>query len=216
MNNDRFDDLARSLATRHSRRSVVQSLGAAMLGTAGFIGLRGMASAAPRDKVGICHRVGDGTYRYIEVDRNAVSAHEGHGDFLAREAGDSCEPIVVDACPNAVLAGAGGPDQAILVDDGLQVFVNGVPVFADGDLNNAGPVGPVQLGAVQDGDVIRVVASDTTTPRFCGGGQVIDAFTLYCPSTGKSQVLLANTINATTGGQPCGNVFYDESFTVTF
>lgn len=44
------------------------------------------------DTVGICHRTGSETnpYVYIEVNRNAVRAHEGHGDLIGVASAAEC------------------------------------------------------------------------------------------------------------------------------
>jgi len=84
MDSDRFDALTRSLGQRRDRRSVVRSFGAAAIGAVGLIGLKGVASAEPGAKVGICHRTGSESnpYEYITVSVNAVPAHEAHGDTV--------------------------------------------------------------------------------------------------------------------------------------
>lgn len=83
MDSNRFDDLTRTLGTRRDRRSAVKLFGAAALGAAGVIGLRGSGGAAPSDKVSICHLTDDGTYNYISVSANAIPAHAAHGDVIA-------------------------------------------------------------------------------------------------------------------------------------
>jgi hypothetical protein len=76
-----FDALSKSLAAGSSRRSLLRGLvGAA---TGGAIAMAGRdALAAPPSKVGICHRDGQGRYRYQEVSWNAAPAHEAHGDAI--------------------------------------------------------------------------------------------------------------------------------------
>jgi hypothetical protein len=120
-----------------------------------------------------------------------------------------CTPYV---CDNAVLAGAGGSTEEFLVDDDLEVFVNGVSVFVDNS-ELADFLSPIALGPLVNGDTVRVVASNSTLAQWCTeGGEFLDKITLYCPSTGKSQVINPTTIVQNAGG--CGHVFFDQTVPV--
>jgi hypothetical protein len=114
-------------------------------------------------------------------------------------------------CANAVLAGGGGSTSFFLVDDDVEVFVNGVSVFADNN-ENATEIQPIELGPLSGGDTVRVVASDTTTPQYCPGSVHLDPVMLYCPATGTSQVINPDTIRGQV--QECGEVFFDQTITV--
>jgi len=116
MDNQRFDELTRTLATGASRRRVLQGLmGGAAAGVFGLLGTGG--ADAKRDKVkktkpakvAICHTTGSATnpYAYISVSERAVKAHEAHGDVIAPDlatdlahcggCGQACD-APVDAC----------------------------------------------------------------------------------------------------------------------
>ncbi len=77
MEHQRFDDLARTMATGTSRRAVLRG---ALGGALAAVGLRSGA-AARADKVDICHGTGNGSYHWINVSVNALEAHLAHGDF---------------------------------------------------------------------------------------------------------------------------------------
>lgn len=229
-----FDALSRTLATGTSRRSLLRGLAGAAV--AGMLVDRHVA-AQPQPKVGICHRNGEGQYRYQEVNGNAVPAHEAHGDAIAPdfssdanhcggcgitcadgytcEAGSCAEatpppPLV---CNSVVLAGSNGADSEVFVDDDLEVFVNGASVFLDNNELST-DILPIALGTRTNGDTLRIVASNSTDPTFCTFGfSHLDAMTLYCLDTGSTQVINPSDIY----GQPaggCGNIFFDQTFTV--
>lgn len=42
----------------------------------------------PQDKVDVCHVTGNGSYHLIEISKNALATHMGHGDVLPDEYGD--------------------------------------------------------------------------------------------------------------------------------
>jgi len=42
----------------------------------------------PLDKVDVCHRTGNGSFHEINISRNALAAHLGHGDVMPDEYGD--------------------------------------------------------------------------------------------------------------------------------
>ena len=114
-------------------------------------------------------------------------------------------------CTNAVLVGAGGSTSSFLVDDDVEVFVNGVSVFADNN-ENVTRIQPIALGPLRGGDTVRVVASETANPQFCPGAFQLDPVTLYCPARRTSQVINPNTVRGIS--QVCGEVFFDRTITV--
>jgi hypothetical protein len=83
MDDHPFDTLTRALAAGASRRTVLRRLAGGLLGGAAVA--RGLppVAAQPQPKVAICHLDGQGRYRYQEVNGNAVSGHEAHGDAIA-------------------------------------------------------------------------------------------------------------------------------------
>ena len=118
----------------------------------------------------------------------------------------------VAGCPNAFLTGGPGM-QVVFVDDDLEVLVNGATVLVDDDeLASFHP--PIPLGAVANGDTVRVVASNSTTPLWCfNGEEILGPLYLFCPTTGETQTLDADGVPLQPAGG-CGHVFYDEGFTV--
>jgi hypothetical protein len=96
MDDRTFDDLARALGSGRSRRGLLKAIGGAALGMVGASATsRGVFANA--GKVGICHVDGQGRFRHISVNANAVSAHLAHGDYLADIAND---PDNCGACGN--------------------------------------------------------------------------------------------------------------------
>ncbi len=91
MDGQRFDSLARAMATATSRRDVL--LGALAGGFGALIGGGRRAGAKPQ-KVAICHFTDDPAHPYevISVAQPAVQAHLGHHDSLLSE---------VECCTNA-------------------------------------------------------------------------------------------------------------------
>lgn len=81
MDQERFDQMTRALASGQSRRGVLKGLVGSVLG--GALAGMGLASGAAKPaKVGICHWDKDnGSYTYIEVSERAVRAHAAHGDM---------------------------------------------------------------------------------------------------------------------------------------
>jgi hypothetical protein len=201
MDSERFDGLVRSFGQSRSRRQTLRSLAGAV--TAGALGLSGSRVALANHKPSHCAHAGE----KVEAGNSGKTCCAGEG--LVVGADGRC--VVPSGCAAAVLAGGGGPTTSFLVDDDLEVFVNGVSVFVDNN-ENAGNIQPIALGSLANGDDLRVVASDTATPVFCGGATELAPITLYCLSTGTSQVIVPNRIQGS--GLPCGEVFFDQTFEV--
>ena len=116
-------------------------------------------------------------------------------------------------CPNAVLAGGPNATDPVCVDDDLEVRLNGSTVFVDDDeFATCNP--PISLGSVDNGDQLRVIASDSS---IFGGNRFLSPLHLHCPSTGAQQTLDADGHPAECcfAPQPGGVVFYDQTFTVS-
>jgi hypothetical protein len=109
---------------------------------------------------------------------------------------------------------SGGPDgmTQILVDDDLEVYVNGTMIYTDNDeLYNA--TDPISLGPINDGITVRVVASNSSDYCTAGSQELSPALYLYCPSTGAYQLLDPDGHPREAAGD-CGFAFYDVTFVV--
>jgi hypothetical protein len=199
MDSERFDGLVRSFGQSRSRRQTLRILAGAV--TAGALGLGGSRAALADHKPSHCAHEGE----------KVVTGSSGKTCCAGLVVGAGGRCVVPSGCADAVLAGAGGPTTSFLVDDDLEVFVNGASVFVDNN-ENAGNIQPIALGSLTNGDDLRVVASDTATPVFCGGATELAPITLYCLSTGTSQVINPTRIQGS--GLPCGEIFFDETITV--
>ncbi len=221
MDSRRFDALTQSLAAAKTRRGLLGSLAA--LG-AGLLGTRATEAQVTQAQCGnvICKtnpgKCNDGCVCCVYSNGNSRCRPPGQcspGSAVC-PAGEEVDPILgcvpVERCAGAVLAGAGGPDSSFLVDDDLEVLVNGVSFFVDND-ELANFIPPIALGPLANGDTVRVVASNSTLPQWCTvGGEFLDRITLYCPSTGASQVINPAAISQAAGG--CGHVFFDQTVPV--
>jgi hypothetical protein len=139
----------------------------------------------------------------------ALPANEGGACTTDNGVGGTCAggTCVANFCADAVLAGSASGAQ-VCVDDELNVSVNGTNVLDD--KGGANCLGPVALGLVTNGDQIHVVARNS--PTFCGFESLSPLY-LLCPSTGAVQTL-DPTGFAQVPNRPCGEVFYDQTFTV--
>lgn len=81
MEDRRFDEIARSLASSTSRRGLLRGAIGAVFG--GALGMAGVSRGGAQDgKALICHHTGDGRYILINVSINAVPDHASHGDLI--------------------------------------------------------------------------------------------------------------------------------------
>jgi hypothetical protein len=122
-------------------------------------------------------------------------------------------PPPAAACANAVLSGGPDPAETIGVDDDITVYLNGNVIFTE---NNqfAQETPPIALGAVSNGDLIRVTANDST---IFGGNRQIEPIYLHCLTTGAVQVLDADGFHDPDQNHPpSDDTFYDETFVVAF
>jgi hypothetical protein len=129
----------------------------------------------------------------------------------ALAAGSPPPPDGVDRCAAAVLSGGPEGTETLGVDDDFEVYVNGTLVYSDAD-DEANQYPPVQLGSVVDGDLIRVVATNSC---YYGGPVQISPLYLHCTATGAKQVLDPDGMPTQGGYGPC-DVFYDKTFVVTY
>ncbi|MBA2276878.1 MAG: hypothetical protein H0W06_03870 [Chloroflexia bacterium] len=89
MDGQRFDELAKTLATGNSRRRLLQrATGGALGGVLALIGVSGgraQNNDGPPEKVGICHRTGSdkNPFVYKQVSAASVEHHAAHGDLVA-------------------------------------------------------------------------------------------------------------------------------------
>ena len=119
MDDRHFDSLARQLGRENRRGFLKMLLGIGGVVIAGRIGIEA-ASAAPKEKVSLCHAIGDGSFRLITVAENAVAAHLAHGDgYLLTDdhcsaCGDACSSD--QSCKDgACSSNNGGSEGGVLV-----------------------------------------------------------------------------------------------------
>jgi hypothetical protein len=89
MDDQGFDQLARAVATGHSRRTAVKALAGAVLGL--LAARDGHPAGAAGDRIRVCHRTGSATnpYVYILVSDNPNGPHSKH-EGNACEVGQAC------------------------------------------------------------------------------------------------------------------------------
>ena len=63
-------------------KRVIKPVLAILAGMALLFSLTNMVTAAPKEKVLVCHNTGSGVSVEINVSGNAVAAHQAHGDTL--------------------------------------------------------------------------------------------------------------------------------------
>jgi hypothetical protein len=148
-----------------------------------------------------------------------------NGDYLAKVAkkvsGSGkhkhiCKParskigaLVAFSCADVKITGSDDSAGTLSVDDDLEVFVNDVSAFNDND-EFAQDLPAISLGALEAGDSIRLVASNSTD--FGTGPVQIDPVWLHCFRTdgGIGSIELDNT--GFTGEADPGEVFYDATY----
>lgn len=86
--------------------------------------ITGLAVAAPADKVYVCHSQGNGAYRLININLNALPAHVGHGDGLP---GDP-----VPGMPGKVFA-----DDCAVIDAATAIY-DSIPLVYPGSFTSLG------------------------------------------------------------------------------
>jgi hypothetical protein len=112
-------------------------------------------------------------------------------------------------CADAILSGGPSPSEPVCVDDDIQVYLNGAPIFIDDD-HFAQCWPPISVGLVNNGDQLRVAAIDSF--GVCHG---LSPLYLHCPSTGDSQTLDAEGVPGVCDGAPPSDTpFYDKTFTI--
>lgn len=91
-----------------AKTSMLLTLVALILGS--FLAIAVPAtSAAPADKVTICHKPGTSAENEISVSRNALPAHEAHGDYEGE-----CAPVTPPlACNQTALSGGEGTTTTV-------------------------------------------------------------------------------------------------------
>ena len=79
MDDRQFDTLAQRIGATDRRGFLKALLGIGGVAVTGVLGVEA-ASAAPQERVQICHATGNGSFRLITVAASAVDAHLDHGD----------------------------------------------------------------------------------------------------------------------------------------
>lgn len=138
---------------------------AALLMTLVMVGLPASASAAPPQKVTICHATGSSTnpYNEITVSEKALDAHRAHqdGQDIIPAPPTGCE---TDLCPNI-------PDLQLVVPSGLVVDAAGNCVPADVCPNIPGDQAEVPEGFIVDAEGDCVPEPQPCNTSTVSGGQ---------------------------------------------
>lgn len=147
-----FDALTRSLASGQSRRGVLKGLTGMAVG--GLLAAVGVVEAEAKPTVGICHRTGDGRYKYMTVNQNAVPAHEAHGDVVT----GLSDVANCGACGNA--CGAPANASATCGENGCGFVCNeGYRATATGDACEPNGPCPTGFDLAGNGGCFEIVAA---------------------------------------------------------
>ncbi|MDX6585895.1 MAG: hypothetical protein QOI31_368 [Solirubrobacterales bacterium] len=196
----------------------------------------GVDSSQPcikKRKVSLFKRGENGALATGTTDANGNSSFSGlareNGDYYAKaakrvlkkndkhlhmcKAAKSDTDAKVRDCDQTTLfdASNGNGSQNIDVDDDMQVFVEGIEAFIDGD-GYATSNPPIQLGPVSFGDDIQIVARNS---GFFGPGPVsIEPISVQCSTGGGSGSVALDATGVPPGGPDAGGgeVFYDETY----
>ena len=112
---------------------------------------------AKKDKVQICHKLGNGQFKLIEVNGNAVQAHLNHGDGKPGMCYDEDGLFMNSECTlipvSEVVDGCDGLDNNCngTIDEGVEEICNGV----DDDCDEL-----IDEGFDQDGDGVTICEGD--------------------------------------------------------
>jgi hypothetical protein len=193
----RFDQVAKLVGAGVNRRRALRSLGIGALSLVAATSGRSAVDAASRQR---------SSGNACRSDADCLSGH--------------CIPqsrtrsICLKQCQNAQISGDGyGSD--IYADDEIAIYVNGVLVYQH--LGDATLLPAPSIGTVTEGDSIHIVVNNKP-----GNNIVVCAFEelsplyLSCPATGDVQTLDALGVPNDGNFYPCGDVFYDRTFTAAF
>src|SRR3954469_3814970 len=188
MEDSSFDRLARSFAGP-SRRSLITRAAGLAAGAIVVAATGENATAASLRANGeICRKSGE-----------CKSANCGLPDASGRQ---RCI-----ACQYALAADPKG--NPIFVDDTITVYLNGQPIYTNGD--TASYVDRFSFGAAKKGDSIRITA--TNSPYHCGLEGLYPLYLICVGGTG-SQTLDPIGSPMDGNGHGCGETFYDRTFTI--
>lgn len=145
---------------------------------------------------------------YLAKVAKKVSGSGNH-KHICKAARSKVGALVAFSCSDVKITGSEDSAGTLSVDDDLEVFVNDVSAFNDND-EFAQDLSAISLGALEVGDSIRLVASNSTA--FGMGPVQIDPIWIHCFRTdgGIGSIELDNTGFA--GEADEGAVFYDETY----
>ena len=119
-----------------------------------------------------------------------------------------CKP---STCSNTVLAGSADGTAQVCVDDTITVYHNGALIYRSASTANCS--GPISLGTVMNGDLIRVTANNGSESDFACGHESLKPIYLVCVDGSGSQTLDRVGVPDDGNDHPCEEVYYDRTFT---
>jgi uncharacterized repeat protein (TIGR01451 family) len=148
----------------------------------------------------------------IEVEKESDGDDGGDDGRRKKGGGDDDDGGGGGGCLGGTLVLSGGTsfNDAISVDDDLELQLNGTTFFNNND-GMASDLPPIFFVADR-GDQLRVIARNS---QFFGEGPVsIDPLYLFCAQTGERQTLDRTGVPGSTAA--AGVIFYDRNFTIGF
>jgi hypothetical protein len=223
---------------RRSRLLFVAALAAALIGAM----LLPATASAKADKVEICHRGDDGTFKVHTVSDNALPAHLAHGDLVVSPDADTpCVPLLAVAYSNLDGIPGFNPVTDVLIAKFVDVNGDGMPsdndkvvtyqypedlgassfgFFGVGEHVLSSVTSPsatsakVEVTSTEDGVIFEFrFESSSHCESYTEGAVVAEAFTFFEDCTSGSDPLETDSLE-TDSDSPSepGTVLFDDVF----